>query len=817
MKNLNIFWKWSCCALLAAASLTACYNDDDIRAELGDLTGRVEQLESQVNSINSSMATMQTILSNLEKNVYVAKVESLTDGYRIYFTDGSTAEIKNGKDGAAGQNGQNGQNGKDGKDAPTIGVKQDTDGVFYWTITSNDNTTWLTDTRGKKMPVSGTTPVMNVDAQGYWTVSYDGGASFTRITGPDGQPVKALQDSAFFQNVTCDDDTLHITLADGTTIDIPCSSNFYLLFAEAAETEEFQFGETRTFTLESAGVERIVITKPDEWKVSLDGDTLTVTAPAAAHADCADLEGEIALIYFSASKLSSAISLKVAVAAPRTIDIQVAGTGMREGNTYPGEMATITVDITPSRDDFYYHVTAYRIIHGDDEESYLETLVGTLNFNLFGDAWETAVASGNVRKGAVEGFEIPFLYENEQYRVIACGVQKNAEGTVEAISDVFYTDIITTPSAVEDLGANGTSNTYIVTKTDTKYRFNAKVQGNGKATAGITPATIDPKHVFIVWETGTVKNAVIKDVELGDDGYVTFTTGETLNGNALIAVTDGEPTDDYSLGTILWSWHIWAIDYTADKDKKVVNHDGKEFMMMDCNLGHWDPGTTITATSQFWGMKYQWGRKDPFIYFPYGVNAATVTHEEDYIWERGYNYANTAEDTLKDAISNPTVYFQGGYSTSNDWYGTSTGAANRNNNLWGNADCNPDTAAKTIYDPCPAGYMVPPVEAFSGFFANGLDASVLSSSLDNMNVDGICNAGWNFITSGSDWSFFPLAGYMTNGSMYSITRTGTYLTSTPSTASTSNTQIRQMRIETTGGYFNTANRADGATVRCVRE
>ena len=819
MKKLSNFWKWSCCALLAV-SLAACYNDDDIRAELGELAGRVEQLEAQVNGLNSSMATMQTILSNLERNVYVAKVETLADGYRIYFTDGTSAEIKNGKDGANGANGAQGATGpagQNGKDAPTIGVKQDTDGIYYWTLTSNGTTSWLTDNSGKKMPVSGTAPILNIDAEGYWTISYDGGATFTRMLGPDGQPVKVLQDSAFFQDVTCDNDTLHITLADGTTIDIPCSSNFYLLFADAAESETFQFGETRTFSLESVGVERIVITKPDEWKVSLDGDTLTVTAPTAEHADCADLTGEIALIYFSASKLSSAISLQVAVEAPETIELEVLSTGLRPGNTYPGEMATITVSITPSKEDFWYHVTAYRIMHGDDEESYLETLVGTLNFSYFGDAWEIAVASGNVRKGIAESFEIPFLYEGDQYRVIACGVKKNADDVVEATTDVFYTEIITTPTSIEDLGANGTSNTYIVTKPDTKYRFDAKVQGNGQSTPGITPKAIDPKRAFIVWETGSTKNAVIKELELGDDGYITFTTGDVINGNALIAVTDGEPTDDYSLGTILWSWHIWAIDYTADKDKKVINHDGEEFMMMDCNLGDWDTGTTISALSQFWGMKYQWGRKDPFIYFPYGTNAATVTHEEDYIWERTYSYASTAEETLQDAISNPTVYFQGGYSTSNDWYGTSTGAANRNNNLWGNGEADAKKAVKTIYDPCPAGYMVPPVEAFSGFFANGLDASSLTSSSDNMNVDGTCNAGWNFITSGSDYSFFPLAGYMSNGSIYSITRTACYLTSTPSTASTSNTQIRQMRIETTGGYFNTANRADGNTVRCVRE
>lgn len=69
-----------------------------------------------------------------------------------------------------------------------IGVKADEDGIYYWTITTNGTTEWLPDATNK-LKVTGTTPVMGVDSDGYWTV--DTGEGAKRINGTDGKPVKA--------------------------------------------------------------------------------------------------------------------------------------------------------------------------------------------------------------------------------------------------------------------------------------------------------------------------------------------------------------------------------------------------------------------------------------------------------------------------------------------------------------------------------------------------------------------------------------------------------------------------------------------------
>lgn len=71
----------------------------------------------------------------MEGKVYVSKVDPIADGYRITFSDGTTAEIKNGAAGAA---------------APVIGIDKDTDGLYYWTRTIDGKTEWLLNEENEK-------------------------------------------------------------------------------------------------------------------------------------------------------------------------------------------------------------------------------------------------------------------------------------------------------------------------------------------------------------------------------------------------------------------------------------------------------------------------------------------------------------------------------------------------------------------------------------------------------------------------------------------------------------------------------------------
>ena len=118
----------------------------------GDLKDRVETLEQKVSvlesKVNENASSISALVEAAKKAVTISKVETLADGYKIYFSDGTVSSISNGLNGKDGNNGKDGVNGKDAV-APVVGVKED-GGVLYWTIDGE----FLLNA-GNKVPVTG--------------------------------------------------------------------------------------------------------------------------------------------------------------------------------------------------------------------------------------------------------------------------------------------------------------------------------------------------------------------------------------------------------------------------------------------------------------------------------------------------------------------------------------------------------------------------------------------------------------------------------------------------------------------------------------
>ena len=182
-----------------------------------------------------------------------------------------------------------------------------------------------------------------------------------------------------------------------------------------------------------------------------------------------------------------------------------------------------------------------------------------------------------------------------------------------------------------DLSAQGTANTYLISKPGTTYTFRADVKGNGVArtyawtvegkpvSKGYTDAdlAIAPAEVKLLWynapksASGWQNICPIDPESVAFDPatrIVSFTTPEMfVNGNVGIAAYDDS-------GEILWSWNIWAVeDYDYDLESREVGR----YTVMDRNLGALagkeamsssDPEAAALACGNF----YQWGRKDPF-------------------------------------------------------------------------------------------------------------------------------------------------------------------------------------------------------------
>ena len=137
-------------SILAAAAfcLVSCTSYDEIAMwnKNEDLGERVSRLEELCEQMNSNISALQLIVEALQDNDYVTGVVPVTEngetiGYTINFSKSGPVTIYHGKDG---------EKGADGK-TPVIGVKKDTDGLYYWTLDGE----WLTDDEGNRIPAQG--------------------------------------------------------------------------------------------------------------------------------------------------------------------------------------------------------------------------------------------------------------------------------------------------------------------------------------------------------------------------------------------------------------------------------------------------------------------------------------------------------------------------------------------------------------------------------------------------------------------------------------------------------------------------------------
>ena len=347
--------------------------------------------------------------------------------------------------------------------------------------------------------------------------------------------------------------------------------------------------------------------------------------------------------------------------------------------------------------------------------------------------------------------------------------------------------------AAIDLSAEGRANCYIA-HTGTEYRFDASVKGNGNGGDGNSQYLItfgaainDAAYADLVWEaTFDGDKTRSCDIISGSPIYspeekaVYFTTG-AIEGNALISVCDKS-------GSILWSWHIWVTK------EPITNSTANGLVWQSRNLG---AGSNTPGEVSNRGLLYQWGRKEPFLpssapYLEvpkhrYDENFEIAESEEEYnrVQEAivaareqvnvnntqvgngsakwlyaGFTapVALTAPGNIDYALKHPTTFLGcrvdipiGEYLF--DWYlqqdlmdanGVMMQSASH---LWGSSDQN--KVYKTLFDPCPAGYAVPPQNAF-GQVPDGYACTDVNKEWT------MGDFGWTW--SGGNGDYFPSTG-----------------------------------------------------------
>lgn len=310
---------------------------------------------------------------------------------------------------------------------------------------------------------------------------------------------------------------------------------------------------------------------------------------------------------------------------------------------------------------------------------------------------------------------------------------------------------------------------------------------------GCTPAKAE-----LVWQDVMDLVTDIKYNAGSNGGNISFKVDRfsIQQGNAVIAIKDAS-------NNVLWSWHIWVTDENIDNVIEVTNYQNVKYNIMPVNLGWCDDDVTtyaersckvrftagdaskevtirqVSASITIRGNHpyYQWGRKDPLR----PSNGLANTNKTWYDKNGTSSQSNPATENFFAGVTCIMNYILKPDVMQNQPSGDNAYA-----NLWSVDNtvytANDNPVVKTVYDPSPVGFKLPPGNVFTGFTTTG--GSTSTSSEINGTWSSSSLKGWNFYTdsSKSKTIFFPASGYRyrSNGMVSNVSSDGFYWSAVPS-------------------------------------
>lgn len=311
--------------------------------------------------------------------------------------------------------------------------------------------------------------------------------------------------------------------------------------------------------------------------------------------------------------------------------------------------------------------------------------------------------------------------------------------------DTDYTSFsvgITERIALDDPQDDQQANCMIVTKPNTLYTFNPNRRG--ESTTEVSEKAVSCE---VLWRTA---DSPITYVRMEDDGSASFYTRPDtdesdltlVEGNAVIVALDKSDN-------ILWGWHIWITE------NPVTDVEVAGMTFLDRNLGAFmNANTSEDDIMDSYGLYYQWGRRDPFIY-PDTYNASGS--EDPYLYDNDgasveFEYETTTSKygTLQYALENPMIFLTGDADSQYDWlYGS-----NQDDSLWGS------NGEKTIYDPSPKGYRVPTSAEYELLQIDESENETLNLESYGRNLSGVLFMAYGLRT----YLDYAIQNYMSDGS-----------------------------------------------------
>ena len=232
----------------------------------------------------------------------------------------------------------------------------------------------------------------------------------------------------------------------------------------------------------------------------------------------------------------------------------------------------------------------------------------------------------------------------------------------------------------------------------------------------------------------------------------------------------------------LWSWHLWVTPYKPNRTKPwekdryeyddsgvaygrvfryrpgysslnlsyntlwdETNGEYKDKYIMDRNLGATtkDIPTPSHDLRNSAGLRYQFGRKDPFA-----IEGVTLYKAAKSSMQKNTYYAQA----MYNGVKWPDWFYRVKKSPTWDWVDPNPYSGN----LWNNPfPSEKDFKNKSFFDPCPEGWRIP-LNGTWNIFAGG------SNPWDNIkyssNAWGSFNKGWYFYVGNGVTTFYPAGG-----------------------------------------------------------
>jgi len=199
--------------MLPFAVAMFCSCNSELKNEIDLIERRISVLEQSVSTIQTNIRSLETLVEALNSRDFVTDViDNYNDdgdcvSYTIYFAKSDPVTIYNGND----------------ADSPSIGIRQLSDGHYYWTVKYPSSNVYelVKDNNDNPVMASAISPDVKIDEKGDWYVSYDNGKTWEYLGKATGDTPES-----FIQTVADSVDFYEFIDAEGNAVRLPSWTAF---------------------------------------------------------------------------------------------------------------------------------------------------------------------------------------------------------------------------------------------------------------------------------------------------------------------------------------------------------------------------------------------------------------------------------------------------------------------------------------------------------------------------------------------------------------------------------------------------------------